>query len=73
MRFFMIFYLEPVLALICYFWRKFGAEILPTYDMLEDFVMQLMLTDAGRAMAQTFLAAGRAQAQFAMYMSNNDE
>ena len=51
----------------------FDMEILPTYDMLEDFVMPQMLTDAGRAMAQTFLAAGRAQAQFAMYMSNNNE
>lgn len=39
-----------------------------TLDMLEDFVLPSMLTDAGRAMARGFAAAARAQMQAPGYL-----
>ncbi|MBE0413715.1 HD domain-containing protein [Yoonia sp.] len=39
-----------------------------TLDMLEDFVMPSMLTDAGRAMARGFIVAARAQMEAGDYL-----
>ena len=39
-----------------------------TLDMLEDFVLPSMLTDAGRAMARGFIVAARAQMQAGDYL-----
>ena len=46
----------------------FDMTAAETYDLLEDFVTPQLLTDAGRHMAQGFLAAGRAQSQLRNYL-----
>ena len=47
-------------------WFDINAE--ETIDMLEDFVIPDMLTDAGRNMALGFIAAGRGQLQLTKYL-----
>ena len=47
----------------------FDTETADTIDMLEDFVIPDMLTDAGRAMARGFIASGRAQLQLTHYLN----
>ncbi|MFW5654195.1 MAG: HD domain-containing protein [Roseicyclus sp.] len=46
----------------------FGEDRAQTLDMLEDFVMPSMLTDAGRAMARAFLASARAELEAGEYL-----
>ena len=52
-------------------WYDMGT--VETIDMLEDFVLPSMLTEAGRAMAAGFVAAGRAQAEAGAYLEGQGD
>lgn len=52
-------------------WYDMGPA--ETIDMLEDFVLPSMLTDAGRAMARGFLASARAEAEARAYLEGQGD
>lgn len=51
----------------------FDIDAAETIDMLEDFVISDMLTNAGRAMALGFIASGRAQLQLTNYLTKIED